>query len=126
MKSSMIIFGRVQLFVALILFSSSSGFAQVGQVNLNDNAEFFVRRHYLGFLHRCEPDPAGLAFWTNEITSCGSDPQCIEIKRINVSAAFFLSIEFQETSYLVYRIYKSAYGERPGDGCATDASRIPA
>ena len=45
---------------------------------------------------------------------CGSDPQCIEVKRINVSAAFFVSIEFQETGYLVYRIYKSAFNNLPG------------
>jgi hypothetical protein len=83
-------------------------------VNPNDDPEFFVRRHYLDFLHRCDPDPAGLAFWVNEIISCGTDPKCFEIKRINVSAAFFLSIEFQETGYLVYRMYKSAYGEIPG------------
>jgi hypothetical protein len=36
------------------------------------------------------------------------------VRRINVSAAFFLSIEFQETGYLVYRFYKSAYGNLPG------------
>jgi hypothetical protein len=33
-----------------------------------------------------------------------------ELRRINVSAAFFLSIEFQETGYFVYRVYKSSYG----------------
>lgn len=33
-------------------------------------------------------------------TWCGTDTQCIELRRINVSAAFFLSIEFQETGYL--------------------------
>src|SRR6185503_7486703 len=27
---------------------------------------------------------------------------------------FFLSIEFQETGYLVYRTYKAAYGNLPG------------
>lgn len=78
--------------------------------NQVDNAQFFVRQHYLDFLNR-EADSAGLAFWTNEITSCGTDLQCIEIKRINVSAAFFLSIEFQETGYLVYRVYKTAYSD---------------
>jgi N-acetylneuraminic acid mutarotase len=78
-----------------------------------DDPQFFVRQHYLDFLNR-EPDQAGLAFWTNEITSCGTDQQCIEIKRINVSAAFFLSIEFQETGYLLYRMYKAAYGDMPG------------
>ncbi|MGH9875099.1 MAG: Calx-beta domain-containing protein [Pyrinomonadaceae bacterium] len=72
-------------------------------------ADFFVRQHYIDFLNR-EPDAGGLAFWTNQITSCGSDAQCIEIKRINVSAAFFLSIEFQETGYLVYRLYKAGHG----------------
>ncbi len=67
-----------------------------------------MRQQYLDFLNR-EPDPSGLAFWTNQINSCGSDPVCIEIRRINVSAAFFVSIEFQETGYLVYRMYKAAY-----------------
>ena len=85
----------------------------VNGTNPVDNASFFVRQHYLDFLNR-EPDPGGFAFWTNEITSCGSDAQCIEVKRINVSAAFFLSIEFQETGYLVYRMYKAAYGNLPG------------
>ena len=75
-----------------------------------DCTEFFVRQHYLDFLSR-EPDDAGLAFWTNEITSCGTDVGCREGKRINVSAAFFLSIEFQQTGYLVYRTYKAAYGD---------------
>jgi len=73
----------------------------------NTDATFFVRQHYIDFLNR-EPDPSGLAFWTSQITSCGTDPQCIEIRRINVSAAFFLSIEFQETGYLVYRMYRVA------------------
>jgi len=31
-----------------------------------------------------------------------------------VSAAFFLSIEFQQTSYLAYRMYKESYGNLPG------------
>jgi subtilisin family serine protease len=75
----------------------------------NADARFFVRQHYLDFLNR-EPDPDGLNFWTNQITSCGTDQACIEIRRINVSAAFFLSIEFQETGYLVYKMYKTAYG----------------
>lgn len=77
-----------------------------------DCAEFFARQHYRDFLNR-EPDVSGLAFWSNEITSCGGDQQCTEVKRVNVSAAFFLSIEFQQTSYLAYRIYKAAYGNLP-------------
>ncbi|MGH9930530.1 MAG: CHRD domain-containing protein, partial [Pyrinomonadaceae bacterium] len=81
--------------------------------NAIDLADFFVHQHYIDFLNR-EPDPPGFGFWTNQITSCGSNIQCIEVKRINVSAAFFLSIEFQETGYLVYRMYKAAYGNLPG------------
>jgi WD40 repeat protein len=81
--------------------------------NQIDEAQFFVRQHYLDFLHR-QPDADGLAFWTNEITLCGADQSCIEAKRINVSGAFFVSVEFQETGYLIYRIYKSSYGNFPG------------
>jgi hypothetical protein len=73
------------------------------------DTSFFVRQHYHDFLNR-EPDPNGFAFWTNEIDSC-TDAACREVKRINVSAAFFLSIEFQETGYLVERVYKTAYGD---------------
>lgn len=82
------------------------------QVNLIDDTQFFVQQQYRDFLNR-EPDAPGLAFWTNEITSCGSNVQCAEVKRINVSAAFFLSIEFQNTGYLVYRTYKAAFGTIP-------------
>jgi hypothetical protein len=75
-----------------------------------DDSTFFVHQHYHDFLNR-EPDSAGLAFWVNEIEKCGTDAQCREVRRINVSAAFFLSIEFQETGYLVERTYKTAYGD---------------
>jgi|ERR1700754_760929 len=80
-----------------------------GGTNPIDQPAFFVRQHYLDFLNR-EPDQTGLQFWTNEITSCGADAQCVQVKRINVSAAFFLSIEFQETGYLAYRMYKAGFG----------------
>jgi len=86
--------------------------AHTPTTNPIDDQQFFVRQHYLDFLSR-EPDSSGLAFWTNEITSCGGDAQCIEAKRVNVSAAYFLSMEFQQTGYLVYRIYKAAYGNLP-------------
>ncbi|HYW73248.1 MAG TPA: Ig-like domain repeat protein, partial [Pyrinomonadaceae bacterium] len=78
--------------------------------NVNDSSDAFVRQHYHDFLNR-EADASGLAFWTNEIESCGSDAACREVKRINVSAAFFLSIEFQNTGYFVERIYKSSFGD---------------
>lgn len=83
--------------------------------NIIDDAQFFVRQHYFDFLNR-EPDPAGFNFWTNQIISCGTDPQCIELKRINVSAAFFLSIEFQSTGMLAYLTEKVAFGGLPRYG----------
>jgi uncharacterized protein (TIGR03118 family) len=74
-----------------------------------DDATFFVRQQYLDFLNR-EPDPAGLAFWVNEITSCGGNAQCVAVKRVNVSAAFFLATEFQQTGYLAYLTHRVAFG----------------
>jgi len=81
--------------------------------NQIDEARYFVRQHYIDFLNR-EPDAAGLDFWSNEILQCGGDAGCVDIKRINVSAAFYQSIEFQETGYLVYRLYKAANGDITG------------
>ncbi|MFL6282222.1 MAG: FG-GAP-like repeat-containing protein [Pyrinomonadaceae bacterium] len=77
----------------------------------------FVTQHYLDFLNR-EPDAPGLAFWVSQIASCGSNAQCREAQRVNVSGAFFLSIEFQETGYLVERTYKTAYGDATSPGVA--------
>lgn len=59
------------------------------------------------------------------LTSCGNDPQCIEVKRINVSAAFYISIEFQETGYLVVRLYKSAYGDAMGTSTFGGPHQLP-
>ncbi|HEX6185118.1 MAG TPA: Calx-beta domain-containing protein [Pyrinomonadaceae bacterium] len=77
--------------------------------------EFFVRQHYHDFLNR-EPDAGGLAFWTGEIEQCGTNAQCREVRRVSVSQAFFLSIEFQTTGYRVFRFYRASFPdgfERP-------------
>jgi hypothetical protein len=79
--------------------------------NANDDTDTFVRQQYRDFLNR-EADPAGLAFWTGEINNCMPKPQCTELKRINASAAFFLSIEFQTTGNLVRSFYVAAL-DRP-------------
>ena len=79
-----------------------------------DDPGFFVRQQYLDFLGR-EPDPAGLAFWTTNITSCGANAACIDFKRIDTSAAFFLSIEFQETGGNVFRTQRVAFGRQSND-----------
>lgn len=80
--------------------------------NSIDDAEGFVRQQYHDFFNR-EPDAGGLAFWTSQITSCGSDAACIGDRRQNVSAAFFLSIEFQQTGYFYIRLAKSSFGAQP-------------
>ena len=76
-------------------------------------SDFFVRQHYLDFLNR-PGDSSGVDFWVGGIEQCGTNSTCRDFKRIQTSAAFFLSIEFQETGYLVYRMYKAGYGNLPG------------
>ncbi|MET0649710.1 MAG: VWA domain-containing protein [Pyrinomonadaceae bacterium] len=76
-----------------------------------DGSEFFVRQHYFDFLNR-EPDPSGLAFWVSGIESCGPNAGCREVKRIHTSAAFFLSIEFQETGFFAIRFQRATFGKK--------------
>ncbi len=92
--------------------------------NPNDDAEQFVRQQYHDFLNR-EPDAQGLQFWVNQITECDSRPAnevqaCRELRRINVSAAFFLSVEFQQTGFYVIRAQRVAFGSKSD----TASSRI--
>jgi len=77
-----------------------------------DTPEYFVRQHYLDFLSR-EPDESGFNFWSDQVISCGSDVVCIERRRVNVSAAYFLSIEFQQTGGLVNSLYRVSFERRP-------------
>ena len=86
----------------------------VSPANVIDVADIFVKQHYRDFLNR-EADAPGLAFWTDQITSCGSNAACIEIKRIHVSAAFFLSIEYQETGGYAIRMQRAAFGKKSQD-----------
>jgi len=83
-----------------------------GVGNSLDTPEYFVRQNYLDFLGR-EPDESGFNFWSDQIISCGADAGCREQRTINVSAAYFLSIEFQQTGGLVDGLYRASYGRRP-------------
>jgi hypothetical protein len=88
--------------------------------NAIDDADLFVKQQYHDFLNR-EPDAAGLAFWVNGLNAC-SDPaqrpagqtqaQCIEVRRILTSGAFFLSIEFMQSGTFVRNAYVAAL-DRP-------------
>jgi hypothetical protein len=89
--------------------------------NQIDDAQFFVRQHYLDFLNR-EPDSGGLVYWTERITGNSSndpppcpagDVRCIHERRIGVSTAFFISPEFQDSGYYVYRFYKASFSRQP-------------
>jgi Tol biopolymer transport system component len=87
-----------------------------------DESRFFVTQHYKDFLNRL-PDPSGVDFWTNELNmllaGCDSLPageqkrRCVLLARAQISTAFFLSIESQETGYLVYRLYHESFNRDP-------------
>ncbi len=81
-------------------------------INPVDTPEYFVRQHYLDFLNR-EPDESGFNFWSDQMINCGSDAVCFERRRVNVSAAYFLSIEFQETGGLVDSLFRTSFERRP-------------
>jgi cytochrome c peroxidase len=83
-----------------------------------DGTPFFVAQQYRDFLGR-EPDASGQGFWEGNINECGGVAACVEAKRVNVSAAFFLSIEFQETGFYAIRVQRAAFGRK-----SADASRL--
>jgi CSLREA domain-containing protein len=85
-----------------------------GATNPIDDNATFVCQHYHDFLSR-QADDAGQAFWTNQLAACNGDAGCLDRKRVDVSAAFFLSIEFQQTGYFAIRVNKAAFGDQPGN-----------
>lgn len=78
-------------------------------ITINDS-DFFVNQQYVDFLNRF-PDQSGFDFWVKQINDCGANGGCIDALRTNTSGAFFLSIEFKDTGFLVDRIYKASYGD---------------
>ncbi|MGI9105987.1 MAG: SBBP repeat-containing protein [Pyrinomonadaceae bacterium] len=79
--------------------------------NSIDDPAFFVRQHYLDFLNR-EPEPEGLAAWLRALNGCREgDASC---DRVQVSSAFFRSLEFQQfKGYFVIRFYTTALARLP-------------
>jgi len=93
-------------------------------ITINDN-DFFTQQQYIDFLTRM-PDQSGFNFWLQQITNCGSNnPGCNEVMRINVSASFFLSIEFRETGYLAERAYKASFGDATGVSTFNGQHNLP-
>ena len=97
---------------ATVTIAESDPPAQQPAQNTADVPAGFVREHYHDFLNR-EPDQTGLQFWTAQLAACGGDAGCLDHVRQNVSAAFFLSIEFKETGFFVARLSKVSYGALP-------------
>jgi hypothetical protein len=88
-----------------------------------DQSRFFVQEHYYDFLSRY-PDPSGWDFWTNNIDNCTPKPSCTGLRLIDTSAAYFLSVEFQQTGYLVERIHKVSFGDASGTSTLGGAHQL--
>jgi cytochrome c peroxidase len=96
-----------------------------GGPNPIDSTQFFVAQQYLDFLSR-QPDSSGESFWDGNIDVCGSDASCVAVKRVDTSAAFFLSIEFQQTGFYTIRVQRAAFGHKSADSSRlTFASFLP-
>ncbi|HET6648029.1 MAG TPA: Calx-beta domain-containing protein [Pyrinomonadaceae bacterium] len=83
-----------------------------GLINPIDDPRNFAAQHYHDFLNRdaiASNDQAGLDFWTQQTEICGSNSDCLIERRENVSAAFFLSVEFQNTGYFAFRFYRASF-----------------
>jgi hypothetical protein len=92
------------------VFTASRDATIIG--NVIDTPDYFVRQHYLDFLGR-EPDQGGFNYWSDQLLACGGDPVCLERRTINVSAAYFLSIEFQGTGVVVDSLYRASFARAP-------------
>ena len=80
--------------------------------NALEDRNYFVNQHYRDFLDR-NADPGGLSYWSDQLAACGTDATCIRKRRVGVSAAFFVEVEFQRTGSFVYRLYKGGLARRP-------------
>lgn len=75
-----------------------------------DDSDFFIQQHYIDFLGRM-PEPGGFQAWMNILNSCApNNPAC---DRVEVSAGFFRSPEFQDRGYFIYRFYSTSFKRIP-------------
>ena len=91
------------------VFTATPDVAIVG--NAIDTAEYFVRQQYLDFLGR-EPEVGGFNYWSDQVNQCHGDADCVRTRRIDISAAFFKSQEFQDTGSFIYRLYRGTLGRQ--------------
>ena len=83
-----------------------------GEENPNDDHKNYVRQHYHDFLNR-EPDQSGLDYWSGKLDDCGQDMPCLDHERTLISAAFYISNEFQDTGNFVVKLEKASFARRP-------------
>ena len=84
---------------------------------------YFVRQQYVDLLGR-EPDEGGFNYWSDEILRCGSNAACVQARRTDVAAAFFIEQEFQQSGAFIYNLYKGSLGRRPAYGEYTADRRL--
>jgi glucose/arabinose dehydrogenase len=77
-----------------------------------DTAEYFVRQQYVDVLGR-EPDEGGFNYWSDQILACGNSASCLNPRRRDVAAAFFIEQEFQLTGSFIYNLYQGGLARRP-------------
>jgi hypothetical protein len=77
-----------------------------------DTAEYFVRQQYVDVLAR-EPDESGFNYWSDQINACGGDATCVNTRRRDIAAEFFITREFQQSGSYIYNTYAGALGRRP-------------
>ncbi|HZE72333.1 MAG TPA: Calx-beta domain-containing protein [Pyrinomonadaceae bacterium] len=102
--------------------------------NVIDDVQSFVRQQYHDFLNR-DPDAGGLSYWSGQLAACGTNTKSINARRVDISAAFFIEREFQQTGFYVYLVHKALNSGIPNynefmhgrssvaDGSSLDASK---
>ena len=89
-----------------------TGIGSVDNANPLDTPEYFVRQQYVDVMGR-EPEEGGFNYWSDQILACGDDATCVNARRRDVAAAFFIADEFQASGSYIYDVYAGALGRRP-------------
>jgi hypothetical protein len=77
-----------------------------------DDSDFFVQNHYIDFLNRF-PETDGFNYWMSVLNGCGTDANCLNRVRVEISSRFFAEMEFQRTGYYVMRLWRASHGQFP-------------
>jgi hypothetical protein len=92
--------------------ASFTGLFTADTANPLDTTEYFIRQQYVDILGR-EPDEGGFNYWSNRILECLGDELCINSRRREVAAAFFIEQEFQRSGSFIHNLYKAVLSRQP-------------